>query len=120
MKIAQFIGKQMNLSAAEVIAIEMGFDFWYNPPAEQSGEYGHVEIYLSHFDLKGQHMDKTGRNAYSLEIDTEGNRIVSIVRMGHCHMSHSGQGSDDELQRFPHKSLEAEAQEVLERLTGRT
>jgi hypothetical protein len=75
-------------------------------------------MYLCDFDCGGQNMDKTGRNAYSLEIDMDENRIVSIVRNGHCHMC-SGQGSDDELRRFPHKSLEAQAQEVLDRLTAR-
>lgn len=34
----------------------------------------------------------------------EQNQIVKIQRMAHCHMC-GGQGSDDELKRFPHGTL---------------
>jgi hypothetical protein len=108
MKKCQFIGKQIKLDEAKAIATGMGVEFSYDP------EEQHIEMFLSDFEFVGN-MDKTGRNGYSLEIDMDGNTIIEITKIGHCHMC-SGQGSDDELRRFPHKSLEAQAQEILSRI----
>jgi len=76
---------------------------------------GHVKILLSAFEHRNIY--KTGLNAYSLEIDIDKDRIVNIVKVGHCHMC-AGHG-DDELQQFPDKSLEVQAQEVLDKLTAK-
>jgi len=73
--------------------------------------YTIAEIFLSDFDCGG-FTDKYGRNAYSIRLILDGDKINKILRVGHIHMC-GGQGSDDELPRFPHKSLEKEAEHII-------
>jgi hypothetical protein len=54
-----------------------------------------------------------GRNAYSIQLSLdEQDRIVNIQRVGHCHMC-GGQGQDDDLDVFPHNTLDEELDQVL-------
>jgi hypothetical protein len=76
-----------------------------------------VEIFLHDYELVS-HTDKAGYNAYSILLHLSKNLITNIDRIGHCHMCH-GQGSDDLLLRFPHNSLEDEAQIIMERIISR-
>jgi hypothetical protein len=80
-------------------------------PGEFDSEFAVAEVFLWDFECNG--MDSTGRNAYSIQLSLDAdNRIAKIERIGHCHMCH-GQGSDDDLKRFPHSTLEEEAHQVL-------
>lgn len=107
MRTATYRGKRVNIKSGEAVVAEVGAaDFSYLPPQDFDAKYGHIQIFLYSFDSEGHIMDKTGRNAYSLEIDVDGQKIVSIVRIGHCHMCCSGQGFDTELRRYPHRALE--------------
>ena len=109
MKTRPFIGKTVSLEKLETVDAEI------YPRGKYDDEFTVAEIFLSDFECCG--MDRTGRNAYSIQLYLDSrNRIVEIVRIGHCHMCH-GQGSDDELKRFPHRTLEEEAHMVLTSLT---
>jgi len=82
-----------------------------NPPGSYDDEFITAEIFLYNFDC--DMTDRTGRNAYSLRLYLDNDyKIVDIVRVGHCHMC-NGQGSDDDLRTFPHKTLEEEAEDFL-------
>lgn len=70
-----------------------------------------IEIFLSDFECRG-HTDRFGYTAYSVLIHHQLSCILNIERIGHRHVSGS-QGSDDKLNRFPHKSLEEEAEFAL-------
>lgn len=72
-----------------------------------------AEIYLSEFECYAT--DRTGRNAYSLVIHLVNDHIYDVERVGHIHMC-GGQGSDDVLSRFPHASLEKEAENIMKEL----
>jgi len=105
MRQRQFVGKKISLERLEDIAETM------LPRGERDDDYSVAEIFLNDFEID-VHTDRTGRNAYSIEIYLDNDRIKKIIRIGHCHMC-GGQGSDDELTRFPHKSLEEEAEDLL-------
>ena len=105
MKTRLFIGKTVNRDQLTAFEAEV------NAPGEFDEDYTVVVIYLWNFACCGT--DKTGRNAYSIQIClNEQNQITGIQRVGHCHMC-GGQGADDDLKRFPHRTLEEEAYQVL-------
>lgn len=84
------------------------FDFYYD-----FDSYTRAEIELTGYD-RDDYYDKHGYNKYSLRVIVDGDKIVKIMRMAHCH-EHDGGGSDDILKRFPYKSLEVEAGEYMSR-----
>ena len=105
MKTRPFIGKTVSLEKLQKIDAEI------HPRGKYGDEYTVAEIFLNDFECCIT--DKTGRNAYSIQLSLDAdNRIAKIERIGHCHMCH-GQGSDDDLKRFPHSTLEEEAYQVL-------
>ncbi len=102
---SSFLGKTASIQRLEAIDAVI----W--PQGEHADEYTVAEVYPS--DFEGYPTDKYGRTAYSIDLYIDqAQRIVKIVRTGHLHM-HGGQAYDDELNRFPHKTLEAEAQRLL-------
>ena len=85
-------------------------------PGEFDQEFAVAEVFLWDFACNGT--DSAGRNAYSIQVYLDDQkRIIKIQRVGHCHMC-GGQGSDDDLKRFPHSTLEEEAHQVLTELSG--
>ena len=74
-------------------------------------QFTRAEIELVDYECD-DYYDKNGYNKYSLRIIVDGDKIIKIMRIGHCH-EHDGGGSDDILKRFPHNSLEAEAGEYM-------
>ena len=108
MNIEQFIGKAIYRKQLEA------YDADVHAPGEYSHELTMAEVNLWDFECNGT--DCTGRNAYSIQLFLdEQDQIVNIQRVGHCHIC-GGQGSDDDLDVFPHESLEEEACQVLEDL----
>lgn len=83
-------------------------DFYYD-----FDQFTRAEIELNDYE-QDDYYDKHGYNKYSLRIIVDGDKIVKIMRMAHCH-EHDGGGSDDILTRFPYNSLEAEAGEYMSR-----
>jgi len=110
MKKKDFLGKA--ISSDKIKDIEV----FKNPPGTYDDNFLVLEIFLNDFTCDN-FTDRTGRNAYSLRLFLDGENIIKINRIGHCHMC--GQGSDDELSRFPHKTLEEEAEDVLSSLLKR-
>jgi len=105
MNMVSFIGKTVNREQLTVYEAEV------SAPGELGRELTVAEVFLWDFECDGT--DSEGRNAYSMELCLdEQDRIVRIQRVGHCHMC-GGQGSDDNLDRFPHQTLEDEARQVL-------
>jgi len=98
----EFIGKPIDLLAGG----ELGF-------CSQDDDYQSLEIGLS--DYETGMTDKAGFTGYTLTVVLDDVRVVDIYRTGHCHMC-GGQGTDSDLRRFPHASLEDEAAVVLESL----
>lgn len=107
MKKKEYVGEKIDL--AELLAT----DAEIYEPGESHEEYSLAEIFLSDFECDG-FTDRSGRNAYSIQILLEADLIKDLIRVGHCHMC--GQGSDDELKRFPCQSLEDEAEVVISKL----
>jgi hypothetical protein len=104
MKTHPFIGKTVSLEKLRMAEAEIS-------PRGEYDEFTIAEVFLSDFECNGT--DSEGRNAYSIQLYLdEQDRIAKIQRMGHCHMC-GGQGSDDELKRFPHRTLEEEADQAL-------
>lgn len=104
-----FIGKAVSLS---MVQKDSSVSF-YNK-GEYDDDYSVAELDLNNFECLGN-TDRTGRNAYSIQLFLDGDKIKKIQRIGHCHMC-SGQGSDDELRRFPQMSLEEEAEQKITNL----
>jgi hypothetical protein len=109
MKTRSFIGKSVALED-----VQSADGLVWHDVEDYDEEYAVAEIFLRDFDCDG-HTDGAGMNAYSVRLYLDGERIAKIERVGHCHMC-GGQGSDDELDRFPHQSLEEEAQDVINHL----
>jgi hypothetical protein len=80
--------------------------------AKDEEEKSAHEIFLHDFPFEGW-TDKAGFNAYSIVLAIADGRITDVQRIGHIHMK-GGQGSDEELIIFPHRSLEREAQRAIE------
>jgi len=97
-----FIGRSVDLEYAKE----------YYSYDEFSMDMPFLEKFLGDFDCDG-FTDKRGFTHYSVQIFLVGSKIVDVLRIGHCHMC-GGQGSDDELRVFPHRSLEDEAEIVIE------
>lgn len=114
MRKRDFLNKQVTLEKLKEYLIES-----YSDPEDYDDERvigknrQSAEIYLSEFECYVT--DRAGRNAYSLVIHLVNDRICDIERVGHIHMC-GGQGSDDVLNRFPHASLEKEAENILKEL----
>jgi hypothetical protein len=79
---------------------------------EMDDDYDVHEIELSDFEFEGS-TDAAGWNAYALRlaVDDDG-RIMSIQRVGILRML-GGQGTEDEIEVFPHPTLEAQAVAML-------
>jgi hypothetical protein len=93
MRTAAFTGKRVPLDNFR------GDGPWaFSSPGRVDEYYAVAECYLTKFDCCGY--DRTGRNAYSIQVYLDGNRIVRIDRVGHCHMC-GGQGADDVLRPLP-------------------
>ena len=105
MRTSQFIGKTINRD--ELAAYEADV----HAPGEFDRESTVAEVFLWDFECNGT--DSAGRNAYSIQLYLDDqDHIVRIQRVGHCHMC-GGQGSDDDLDVFPHKSLEEDLDQVM-------
>ncbi|MFC1762977.1 hypothetical protein ACFL6U_12970 [Planctomycetota bacterium] len=105
MNIEQCIGKPVNREQLT----EHEADIY--APGEYSRELTMAEVFLWDFEYNGT--DSSGRNAYSIQLFLdEQDQIVRIQRLGHCHMC-GGQGSDDDLDIFPHTTLEEKTHQVL-------
>ena len=110
MSIEQFISKTANREQLAAYKADI------HAPGELADELSVAEIFLWDFECNGT--DIEGRNAYSIQLSLdEQDRIVNIQRVGHCHMC-GGQGSDDDLDMFPHKSLEDELELVMIQLVN--
>ena len=107
MKTRSFIGKRISLQKLEELAEEIF------PPGDYDDDYSVAELYLNNFDCLVT--DRAGRNAYSIQLYLDHDIILGVQRIGHCHMC-GGEGSDDELLRYPHKTLEEEAHNILSSL----
>lgn len=110
MRTRSCIGKTVSLSKLTKKISASDYDYFYDK-GDYDEDYSVAEIFLNDFDCPGN-TDKFGRNAYSILLFLNGDKIKKVQRVGHCHMC-SGQGSDDELLRFPHKSLEEEAEQLI-------
>ena len=86
--------------------IEEGEDYYY-----EYGQFTKAEIYLRNFACENSY-DTAGYNAYSIKVIVDGDKIVKLIKVAHCHFCNN-EGSDDEVDRFPHNSLEAEASEYM-------
>jgi len=86
-----------------------GFDF-----DEESYETPILEKHLSQFELDGA-TDEHGYNDYSIRINLEEDKIIKVCRIAHLHMC-GGQGTDDDINRFPFESLEEEAYEEISKI----
>jgi len=105
MKTRPFIGKIVAHKNLRMLDAEI------HPRGQYDDEYTIAEVFLSDYECRIT--DRAGRNAYSIQLYLDNqHQVVKIVRVGHCHMCH-GQGSDDDLNRFPHRTLEEQAHKVL-------
>jgi hypothetical protein len=109
MQVRNFVGKQVCLDAVKAMA---GSSCFYEA-GDYDEEFAVAMIMLHDFD--SELTDRFGYSDYSLSIFLDEDRIVSLERVGHVHMC-GGQGLDDELKRFPHKSLEQEAEDLLKKM----
>ena len=105
MRIKSYIGKTVSLERMN------DYEANFHPPGVYADDFSMAEIYLNDFQIQ-TYTDRCGRNAYSVQLFLDANKIIKIVRIGHCHMC-GGQGSDDELTRFPHQTLETQADYIL-------
>jgi hypothetical protein len=106
MRIEECIGKHLDINEA----INRGFSYCDN--SEDEYENSTLEKFLYEYQCDG-FTDHSGFNFYSILIHLDGEKILDIERIGHCHMC-GGQGADDELDEFPHETLEEEAEvEIL-------
>jgi hypothetical protein len=103
MKARDFIGKRIDVSKVGMLA----FATYY----EKTFDHPFIEIDLHDFDHKAT-TDEAIFDSYSLRVELAGNRIIDINRIGHHDMG-GGHAGDDELSRFPYRSLEDQAQELL-------
>ncbi len=113
MKKRDFIGKKINVSKLEDVAdnfalpvtVEEGreymYDFYY-----ENGQYTNAEILLHDFKIN-DNFDKYGYSLYSLKVVVDDDKVIMLIKVGHVHEGE--EGTDFELDRFPHKSLEVEA-----------
>ncbi len=105
MKTRSFIGKTILRRDLRMVDAEI------YPRGQYDDDYTIAEVFLR--DFQCCITDRSGRNAYSIQLYLDSqSQVAKIVRIGHCHMCH-GQGSDDELKRFPHRTLEDQAHKVL-------
>jgi len=107
MQVRNFVGKRVCLDAVKTMAGESCF---YEAGEHDDTEFAVAVIMLRNFE--SELTDRFGFTDYSVGIYIDGDRIVSLERVGHIHMC-GGQGMDDELRRFPHRSLEQEAEDKL-------
>lgn len=110
MQVRKFVGKRVSVDEVKAMAGESCFF--------DAGDYDDTDFAVAMIMLRNfqcQITDRYGYNAYSVNLFLDGNRISSIQRVGHIHMC-GGQGMDDELRRFPHRTLEKEAGEKLSRV----
>ena len=115
MRKKDFIGKTINVSKLQEVADnfifavveEDGNEHMWTFYYDDNPEYTNAEIILYDWHCNDCY-DNSGYNAYSLKVIVDGDKIIKLIRIGHCHMC-GNEGSDDELMRFPYHSLEAEA-----------
>jgi len=110
MQVRNFVGKPVCLDAVKAMVGESCF---YEAGDHDESEFT-VAVLMLH-DFESEMTDRFGYSDYSLSIYIDENRIVSLERVGHVHMC-GGQGMDTELRRFPHKTLENEAEEKLQKI----
>lgn len=106
MQVRKFMGKRVSIDEIKVM---VGASRFYDAGDHDDTDFAVAMIMLRNFEC--QITDRFGYNAYSLSVYLDEDRISSIQRVGHVHMC--GQGMDDELRRFPHRTLEMEAEEKL-------
>jgi hypothetical protein len=106
MQVRDFKGKRVRLDEIETMA---GSNCFY-----EAGDYDEAfaVAVVALTDFNCEITDRFGYSDYSLGIFLDGDRIVSLERVGHVHMC-GGQGMDSELRRYPHKTLEREAKDKL-------
>ena len=98
-----FIGKTIDVSKIGMLAFACYFEKTFPCPV--------IEIDLNDFNHKVI-TDEANFDSYSLRVELAGNRVTDIKRIGH-HDIAGGHAADDELSRFPYRSLEDQAQERL-------
>lgn len=104
MKTRSFLGRKISFEQLEKVNDPSNY------PDDLDNKLTFAEIYLNNFECCPT--DRIGNNAYSIQLYLNHDRIVKIIRVGHCHMC-GGQGSDEEISRFPHNTLEKEAHSIL-------
>ena len=111
----EFIGKKLNLVRLQNCSDNFSFpeeDLGEGEePYYENGEFTKAEIFLQDF-VNDDCYDVHGYNFYSIKIIVDGDKVIKLQKIAHCHECNN-EGSDDELSRFPYKSLEKEATDYM-------
>jgi len=110
MQVRDFKGKRVCLDEIKAMT---GPSRFYEAGDHDDTEFAVAVIMLRDFEC--EITDRFGNTDYSLSVFLDEDRIVSLDRVGHVHMC-GGQGIDSELRRFPHKTLEKEAEDLLKKM----
>jgi len=113
MQVRNFVGKRVCLDEVKAMAGESRF--------YEAGDHDDTELAVAVLmlrDFECEMTDRFGNTDYSLSIFLDEDRIVSLGRVGHVHMC-GCQGMDSELRRFPHKTLEKEAEDLLKKMLSK-
>lgn len=105
MQTARFVNMPLDLARAQT-----RYEADYLSADECGQPESILEVHLVDFEKANE--DRFGRSAYSLAIYLAGDRVARIERVGHRHRC-GGEGGDEPLRVFPHRTLEAEADRVL-------
>ena len=113
MQVRNFVGKRVCLDAVKAMT---GPSCFYEAGDHDDTDLAVAVLMLRDFEC--EITDQFGYTDYSLGIFLDEDRIVSLERVGHVHMC-CGQGMDSELRRFPHKTLEKEAEDLLKKVLSK-
>lgn len=110
MRVRDFKGKRVCLDEIKAMTDPSHF---YEAGDHDDTEFAVAVIMLHDFGC--ELTDRFGYTDYSLTVFLDDDRIVSLDRVGHVHMC-GGQGMDDELKRFPRRTLENETEDKLKKV----
>lgn len=115
MRKRDYIGKKVDVQKLQNFSDNFSFPEELEEgeePYYDDGEFTKAEIFLQNF-VNDDCYDIHGYNFYSIKVIVdEDDNILKILRIGHTHECNN-EGSDDELTRFPYKSLEEEADDYM-------
>ncbi|MFB3786691.1 MAG: hypothetical protein ACE15F_09995 [bacterium] len=121
MKKRSFIGKYVDITKVDkLLWCEYGDyeeydDNWVdNDDADNENKMKSVEIYLP-YPEDNINTERSGYNMFSVVLILKENKIVNLKRIGHCHMC-GGQGTDDELRKYPCPALEEAAEKSIQEI----